>query len=155
LTKQNFESFAAAEADVQTRDFVKAIKSGQILIPPFNDTEAALVLLDMPIHIPEELQKGKINSPIMPDAIIICGDDWLIVECKHKFTNAYLKVFDDKCNIIENNMDKVWIHQNIYPIPKRIHRVACSITNFSAVDSNTSNITKVVRVGQAYEIVNK
>ena len=37
VLKTNFESFAKAEAEVQTRDCVDAIRSGQVLIPPFNE----------------------------------------------------------------------------------------------------------------------
>ena len=37
LLRTNFESYAAFEANIQTRDCVEAIRKGQVLIPPFNE----------------------------------------------------------------------------------------------------------------------
>ena len=121
------------------------------MIPPFNETEA-IAEIEFAIPFPKELAKGKINSPIKPDAVIMCGDQWLIVECKHNFKNGYLRIFNDKCDFIEQHIDKEWVHQNKYPRPKTIHRVACSIADFSNVDSNTPHITKAVRASQSYKV---
>ena len=127
--------------------------SGQVLITPFNETEATVVF-EFAIPFPKELATGRINSPIKPDAVIMCGDLWIIVECKHNFKNGYLRIFNDKCDFIEQHIDKEWVHQNKYPRPKTIYRVACSITDFSNVDSNTPRITKAVRTSQSYEVLN-
>ena len=125
---------------------------GDVLLPSFNGKEA-IVELEFAIDFPKELAEGKIKSPIKPDAIIMCGDQWYIVECKHKFKNAYLQLFNAKCDFIEKHIDKEWVHKNKYPIPKTIHRVACSITNFSSVDSNTPRIIKAIRESQEYKLV--
>ena len=46
--------------------------SGQVLIPSFNAT-GATVKFEFGIPFPKELAKGKINSPITPDAVLMHG----------------------------------------------------------------------------------
>ena len=96
----------------------------------------------------------KIKSPVVPDAILIHGTTWLILECKHSFSNRLLKEFDTKCDFIKDYADKKWVHKK-YPIPTDVVRVACSVTDFSPVAAPTvsSGMIRIVRDGQAYKIV--
>ena len=155
LLRTNFESYAAFEANIQTRDCVEAIRKGQVLIPPFNE-KGTITEFEFAISFGKELNTTdlKIKSPVVPDAILIHGRTWLILECKHSFSNRLLKEFDTKCDFIEQYADKIWVHQN-YPIPTDVVRVACSVTDFSPVAAPTvsSGMIRIVRDGQAYKIV--
>jgi hypothetical protein len=153
---KNFEFFAETEANVQTRDCVAAIRSGQVLIPPFNE-EGIIVEIDFTISFKKQLYTSwNINSPIKPDAIMIHGSKWLILECKHNFDNALLKEFDKKCDFIKEYAEEKWVHKN-YPVPTDIVRVACSVGDFN--DDSAINISsemiKIVRDGQSYKILDK
>ena len=153
---KNFEFFAETEANVQTRDCVAAIRSGQVLIPPFNE-EGIIVEIDFTISFKKQLYTSwNINSPIKPDAIMIHGSKWLILECKHNFDNALLKEFGKKCDFIKEYAEEKWVHKN-YPVPTDIVRVACSVGDFN--DDSTINISsemiKIVRDGQSYKILDK
>ena len=155
LLRTNFESYAAFEANIQTRDCVEAIRKGQVLIPPFNES-GTITEFEFAISFGKELNTTdlKIKSPVVPDAILIHGRTWLILECKHSFSNRLLKEFDTKCDFIEHYADKKWVHKN-YPIPTDVVRVACSVTDFSpvAVQTVSSGMIRIVRDGQAYKIV--
>jgi len=155
LLRTNFESYAAFEANIQTRDCVEAILKGQVLIPPFNES-GTITEFEFAISFGKELNATdlKIKSPVVPDAILIHGTTWLILECKHSFSNRLLKLFDTKCDFIEHYADKKWVHKN-YPIPTDVIRVACSVTDFSpvAVPTVSSGMIRIVRDGQAYKIV--
>jgi hypothetical protein len=153
---KNFEFFAKVEGNVQTRDCVAAIRSGQVLIPPFNE-EGTIVEIDFTISFKKGLYTSwNINSPIKPDAIMIHGSKWLILECKHDFDNALLKEFDKKCDFIEEYAEEKWVHKK-YPVPKDIVRVACSVGDFN--DGSATNISsemiKIVRDGLSYKILDR
>jgi hypothetical protein len=155
LVWTNFDSYAVHEADVQTRDCIEAIRKGQVFIPPFNE-EGTIVIPEFAIYFGKELNATdwKINSPIVPDAIMIHGTKWLILECKHSFNNKFLKLFDVKCDFIKQYADQKWVHKN-FPIPTDVVRVACSITDFSPVPAKdvSPEMIKLVRDGQAYKRV--
>ena len=154
LLRTNFESYAANEANIQTRDCVEAIRKGQVLIPPFNES-GTITEFEFAIYFGKELNTTdlKIKSPIVPDAILIHETTWLILECKHSFSNRLLKEFDTKCDFIKDYADKKWVHKK-YPIPTDVVRVACSVTDFSPVAvPPVSGMIRIVRDGQAYKIV--
>ena len=101
-----------------------------------------------------EVPGRKFTSPVRPDAVLIHGSKWLVIEAKHIFTNPLLNTFKAKCDFISNNADKVWVHRK-FPVPTEIKFMACSIGSFprATQGSNTSDIIKVVRDGLAYTIV--
>ena len=152
---KNLESYAKAEADRQTRDCIEEILKGQVLIPPFNE-KGTIYETEYVISFRKELISSDWNfrSPIVPDAIMIYGTTWLILGCKHSFSNKQLQEFDRKCDFIEEYAASKWVHKK-YPVPTEVIRVACSVTAFStvAMSSISSKMIKLVRKGLAYERV--
>ena len=151
----NFELYAKAEADRQTHDCIEEILKGNVLIPPFNE-KGTIYETEYVISFRKELISSEWNfkSPIVPDAIMIYGTTWLIMECKHSFSNKQLKEFDQKCDFIVEYAASKWVHKK-YPVPTEVIRVACSATAFStvAMSSISSKMIKLVRKGLAYERV--
>ena len=106
----NFESYAKAEADRQTHDCIEEILKGNVLIPPFNE-KGTIYETEYVISFRKELISSEWNfkSPIVSDAIMIYGTTWLIMECKHSFSNKQLKEFDQKCDFIVEYAASKWV----------------------------------------------
>ena len=153
---ENFEAYANYEADLQIRDLVVCIQNGEVLIPPFNENSTAILDYNIPFDKDVQVPGNKFLSPIRPDAILIHGSKWLIIEAKHAFTIPLLNVFKAKGDFIRSNADKTWVRRK-YPVPTDIQLLACSVSNFPRArgSSNTtsSDFIKVVRDGLGYNLV--
>ena len=149
--QSNFESFAAIEADIQTLDCVECIRNGSLFFPPFNE-DGTIVIYEYNIEFQNDIQVqgNKFRSPVRPDAVLIHGEKWLVLEAKHAFTTPLMNDFQAKCDFIRSNADQPWVRRK-YPVPTEFTFVACSINSYSAVKSNTPEIMKVVRDGMAYK----
>ena len=145
----NFDGYAKAEANRQAQDCAEAIRSGQILIPPFNE-EGTVIFYEYNIDFPKEL--SDIRPPIRPDAILIHGTHWLILEVKHNFNNSLLQRFAKVCDFIEKYCSERFVCKH-HAVPTKIIRVACSKVGFSKVDSDIRGIIKLLNENQIYKIV--
>ena len=155
LTKKsvqsNFESYAEFEADVQTRDCVECIRSGELLFPPFNEN-GTIVIFDynMPFGNDTKVPGNKFKSPVRPDAVLIHGDKWLVLESKHAFTTPLMNTYQAKCDFISDNVNETWVRRK-HPAPTHITFVACSVNTYHPIKmSQNPGIVKVVRDGLAY-----
>ena len=144
-----FDGYAKAEADRKAQDCAEAIRSGRILIPPFNE-EGTVILYEYNIDFPKEL--SDIRSPIRPDAILIHGTHWLILEVKHNFNNSLLQRFAKVCDFIEKYCSERFVCKH-HAVPTKIIRVACSKVGFSKVDSGIRGIIKLLNENQIYKTV--
>ena len=149
--QSNFESFAAIEAGIQTTDCVECILNGSLLFPPFNE-DGTIVIYEYNIAFQNDtqVQGNKFRSPVRPDAVLIHGDKWLVLEAKHAFTTSLMNDFQAKCDFIRSNADQPWVRKK-HPVPTAFTFVACSINSYSAAKSNTPEIICVVRDGTAYK----
>jgi hypothetical protein len=145
----NYDGYAKAEADRQAQDCAEAIRDGHILIPPFNE-KGTIIIYEYNIDFPKEL--SDIRPPIRPDAILINGSDWLVLEVKHNFSNSLLQRFAKVCDFIEKYRSEKWVCKQ-HPVPTKVIRVACSKVGFSKVDSGTSGIIKLLNENQTYKTV--
>lgn len=145
----NFDGYAKAEANRQAQDCAEAIRDGQILIPPFNQ-KGTKICYEYEIIFKKKL--SDLRSPIRPDAILIHGSDWLVLEVKHDFTNSLLQRFAKVCDFIEKHRSERWVSKQ-HPVPKKIIRVACSKVGFSDVNCGVRGIIKLVNVNQTYKRV--
>ena len=148
--QSNFESFAAIEADIQTVDCVECIRNGSLNFPPFNE-EGTVVLYEYNIKFSKDtiVPGTKFKPPVRPDAVLIHGSKWLVLEAKHAFTTALMNDFQAKCDFIRSNAAQPWVHKE-HPVPTEFTFVACSISSYSTVKSDTPEIVKVVRDGLKY-----
>ena len=153
IVKTNFEGYAESEATIQTDDCVKCILNGELFFPPFNE-EGTVVEFEYAIFFQADNKTAvnKFLSPVKPDAVLIHGSEWLVLECKHAFTNKDLIIYQAKCEFIERNKDKKWVRRN-YPVPTKITYVACSVKKNSKTQLNNPRIIKVVREGLTYKKV--
>jgi len=151
--QSNFESFAAIEADIQTIDCVECIRNGSLYFPPFNE-DGTIVIYEYNIIFKKDTVApgNKFKSPVRPDAVLIHGSKWLILEAKHAFSTALLKDFQAKCDFIRSNADQPWVRKE-HPVPIEFTFVACSVSSYSNVESDTPEIVKVVRDGLKYKKV--
>lgn len=150
--QSNFESFAANEVTIQTAGCVECIRNGSLYFPPFNE-DGTIVIYDYNIKFNKDTQvpDNKFQSPVRPDAVLIHGSKWLVLEAKHNFTTALLNDFQAKCVFIKSNADQPWVRKE-HPVPTEFTFVACSISSYStAVKSDTPEIVKVVRDGLKYK----
>jgi hypothetical protein len=149
--QSNFESFAAIEAGIQTTDCVECILNGSLLFPPFNE-DGTIVIYEYNIAFQNDtqVQGNKFRSPVRPDAVLIHGDKWLVLEAKHAFTTSLMNDFQAKCDFIRSNADQPWVRKK-HPVPTAFTFVACSINSYSAAKSNNPEIIRVVRDGTAYK----
>ena len=145
----NYDGYAKAEADRQAQDCAEAIRDGHILIPPFNE-KGTVIVYEYNIDFPKEL--SDIRPPIRPDAILVNGSDWLVLEVKHNFSNSLLQRFAKVCEFIEKYRSERWVCKQ-HPVPTKVIRVACSKVGYSKVDSGTSGIIKLLNENQTYKIV--
>ena len=145
----NYDGYAKAEADRQAQDCAEAIRDGHILIPPFNE-KGTIIIYEYNIDFPKEL--SDIRPPIRPDAILINGSDWLVLEVKHNFSNRLLQRFAKVCDFIEKYRSEKWVCKQ-HPVPTKVVKVACSKVGYSKVNSGTSGIIKLLNKNQTYKIV--
>lgn len=128
----NFEGFSQAEGDIQTRDCVNSIMSNLSLVPPFGQpgTEVYIEIFEFnpPPHI--DVSGLNFNFPIRPDAILIHGTTWLLIESKHAASNSHCQTWVKKRDFIWKHRHEKWIHRN-FPVPTRIIGLINSVKNFT------------------------
>jgi hypothetical protein len=152
VIKTNFDGYAEHEAARQTKDCVDCIRSGKLFLPPFNEDGTIVYYeYDIPFSKDIEVPGNKFKSPVRPDALLIKGSEWLVLESKHAFTNKHLNTFQAKCDFIERHADKPWVRRT-NPVPTKITFVACSVNTFPKEELEYPEIVKVVREGLDYKL---
>jgi hypothetical protein len=160
-TIATFDGFAKIEGKVQTRDCVQSIIDGNLKIPGFDNLNNAMVYFEYDISPPKKNRLSPeilgFGFPIVPDAVLISEDEetWVIMECKHNFTNSRISLFLNKVNYIIENKDKNYVKKgNVEKTPTKIIAVVCSISDFSKIiDYDSSKVVKVIRNNLGYKII--
>ena len=132
----SFSGYANVEAQVQTRDSVKSIQEDGA-IPGFR---SATVVFEPSWTPPQGFSPppdSKWGFPVNPDALLINGHEWLIIEAKHNFTTSMYNMFQQKVEFLLEHKEKPWIFRS-WQKPSRIIPVMSSVSKPSfAVRPNT------------------
>jgi len=151
----NFNGYASIEGIVQTRNCAESIISGKALIPPFNE-QGTEVIYEPKFAAP----KGFVippnlgfQLPINPDAMLIHGTSWLLIESKHSCSRSEIDLFRKKVNFIRANADQPWVYKN-HQIPTLIIGAINSIGPFREgnVRAQGDDLIKLLRSGLPFEI---
>jgi hypothetical protein len=114
----NLDKWASTEGEIQTRDTVRAIVTGQLHIPPFDQDGTKVYFernFDFPDHLKETFKNAGFGSPFRPDAWLIHGNSWCFVECKHKAETKDVRLFDRKIKELKPYLTDQWFRGDRVP----------------------------------------
>jgi len=146
--KSEFGGYAEIEGTVQTINCVRSIVNGEVTIPDFNHDVPAIVKFEPKFTKPDDLDVGALgfNFPINPDAEIIAGTIWILLESKHSCTNADIAKFERKIEYLMAHRHESWVRRG-HPTPTHIIGVVNSIGPYSKTVVPKSKIVRLIRSG--------
>lgn len=151
----NLDGYLRTEADIQTRDCINAILKGQFYLPPFSNSSDTITTSEFTINLPRSLNQSEygMTFPIVPDAVLIHGSHWLILESKHKALNTHLKKLDRIGRFVQEYGDEKWVKKK-YERPTEVTLVMNSIGDYSEQVLDDSSVHLVIRDGLSYKKLN-
>ena len=151
-----FRGYAKVEGTVQTINCVKSILNGDVAIPDFSNdlTALAKVKFEPKFTKPDDFDAKAVgfNFPINPDAEIICGTVWILLESKHSCTNADIMKFERKIEFLMAHRNEGWVRRG-NPAPTHIIGVVNSIGPYSTQELTQSKVVRLIRSGISNELV--
>ena len=140
-------------SNVQTRDCVQSILTGQVTIFPFTTEKNSTVHYEYKITPPRpsDFKDLPFKFPIMLDCLIVSGDHWLLLESKHSCDEKYIKKFESKVQFISEHIGEKWVTKHL-GTPRKILSAVCSVEQYSK-SSLESNVIKIVRGELGYKLV--
>ena len=158
--KSGFDGYAQIEGIVQTVNCVRSILRGDMIIPDFNNDDDiavnAVVKYEPKYNPPAAfLREGRknlgFNFPINPDAIIIRGLVWILLESKHSCTNKDILKFERKVQFLIDHKHEAWVLQG-NPVPTHIIGVINTVGPFSTTALTESTVVRLIRSGLSSEL---
>ena len=130
---ENFEGFSQAEGDIQTRDCVHSIMSNLSLVPPFGQQGTQVYMEIFEFYPPPnaDISGLSFNFPIRPDALLVHGSTWLLLESKHAASNSHTQTFIKKRDFLWEHKNESWVHKK-FPIPTKMIAVINSVKDFTS-----------------------
>lgn len=146
----SFSGFMKVEAEVQTKDCCNAIVRGDVSgLVQFKGGD---INLEYNINPPGTVIRPSTNwqFPIRPDAVIMNGTEWCVIECKHKPVSQDISYFEEKIRFLSTNIGERWfVKQYTDRAPKKLIGVMCSVSTNLPKHSGSS-LTFVTRQGLQY-----
>ena len=158
--KSGFDGYAQIEGIVQTVNCVRSILRGDMIIPDFNNDNinvSAVVKYEPKYNPPaafllREVRKNLgFNFPINPDALIIRGLVWILLESKHSCTNKDILKFERKVQFLIDHKHEAWVLQG-NPVPTHIVGVINTVGPFSTTTLTESTVVRLIRSGLSSEL---
>ena len=152
--KSEFGGYAEIEGTVQTINCVRSILNGEVTIPDFSIDVTPIVKFEPKFSKPDDLVVEALgfNFPINPDAEIIAGLVWILLESKHSCTNADILNFERKIEFLMAHRHESWVRRG-HPTPTHIIGVVNSIGPYSKTMLTQSKIVRLIRSGISNEQV--
>ena len=151
-SETNFCGYSKVEGNIQTHDCVQSILSGNVYIEPFSsqDTE---VYYEFNVNPPVSgnFKNYSFKFPIRPDALLVHGDEWLFLECKHRCKVRDELVFNEKIEFIRSHLDEKWVTKGL-STPRTVQGAVCSVETFT--EPEVTDLLRFVRIEQGYKIFN-
>ena len=155
-SEQNFGGYSKIEGNIQTHDCVRSILSGEVNIPPFSCSNDTNIYYEFNIIPPStasaNFQNLTFRFPIRPDALLVNGNSWLLIESKHACKIKDEINFFEKVNFIRKHIGEKWVTKEL-STPLHILAAVCSVDQFTESDMSPPSLLRIVRSFQGYELV--
>ena len=141
----SFSGYAETEARVQTEDACQSIINGHVEgLEAFKGSD---IVYEFDIQPPENIKRSlEWDFPIKPDALIMNGTKWLLLESKHTLDAKEVRHFNEKVRFCQMNIDAKWLHKH-FRKPDTIIGAMCSISRPKPSIVIDKNMILLVRNG--------